>query len=78
MPNQKRPINESLRYNAQYLSNILPKIALKSGLIQTDNQWKVIGNITNQNSTLNSITFIAGNSGDRAIGPGASSKHNFR
>lgn len=78
-PNSKRPFfNETLRYSAQYLPSLLPKIALKSGLLQTENHWKVIGNITDQNSTLNSITFITGDSGDRAIGPGASSKHNFR
>lgn len=77
-PNSKRPFNESLRYNAQYLPNLLPKIALKSGLLQPDNHWKVIGNITSENSTLNSITFITGSAGDRVIGPGASSKHNFR
>ena len=78
MPNSKRPLNESLTYNAQYLPNLLPKLALKSGLLQPTNRWKVIGNITNENSTLNSITFISGNSGDRIVGPGASSKHNFR
>lgn len=77
-PNSKRSFNESLRYNAQYLPNLLPKIALKSGLLQPDAAWKVIGNITNENSTINAITFITGTSGDRVVGSGASSKHNFR
>ena len=77
-PSSKRPFNESLRYNTQYLPNLLPKIALKSGLLQPDFHWKVVGNITNENSTINSITFITGSSGDRVVGPGASSKHNFR
>ena len=77
-PSSKRPFNESLRYNAQYLPNLLPKIALKSGLLQPDHHWKVIGNITNENSTINAITFITGSSGDRMVGTGASSKHNFR
>lgn len=77
-PNLKRPFNETLRYNAQFLPNLLPKIALKSGLLQPPAVWKVIGNITNENSTINAITFITGSSGDRMVGPGASSKHNFR
>ena len=40
--------------------------------------WKVVGNITSDNATLNTLTFISGNLGDSTMGPGPSSKHNFR
>jgi hypothetical protein len=41
-------------------------------------QWTVVGNITSGKAILNTLTFISGNYGEKTIGPGPSSKHNFR
>ncbi|XP_053206425.1 uncharacterized protein LOC128390693 isoform X2 [Panonychus citri] len=43
-----------------------------------EKEWKVVGNITRANSTLNAIRYINGPSSDLTAGPTEPTKHNFR
>ncbi|RWS26698.1 glutamate receptor ionotropic: NMDA 3A-like protein, partial [Leptotrombidium deliense] len=55
--------------------NLLNLVPVNGGLTK---DWKFIGNISKINSSLNSVRFINGPTGDRTVGPEGPAKHNFR
>lgn len=79
--------SDNLRNHIQWpypifdILNLVTVESASSNKLETNQQqtvWKVVGNITRHNATLNALQFMKGPTADASGGPYAAAKHHFR